>query len=464
MNMCDAPAFMSLVVDVLTMATRMTRMTRKGMRNAMIFSEGEHVELKSEITPDICKEIIAFANTHGGTIYVGVTDGGVPEGISNADESMLRISNMARDSIKPDVTMFVRYETINVDGKNIIAVTVQQGADRPYYLASKGLRPSGVYVRSGASAAPASETAIRRMIKDTDGDSFETMRSLVQDLTFTSAAAEFKKNGVDFDSAKMKTLGVLSPDGIYSNLGLLLSDQCPATVKAAAFSGTDQRDFQDRREFEGSLFRQMNDLYDYLELRNRTRASFDGLYRIDEKDYPEDAIREAMMNCLVHRDYSYSASTLVSVYDDRMEFVSIGGLPSGIAMDDIMLGLSVCRNPKLAAVFYRLNLIEAYGTGIPKIMRAYEKSGLKPVIETTPNAFKITLPNRNAAAGAAKPVTGAEEAILAYVREHGHITRRETDALLGVSQTTSSRILKRMTETGLIRQEGAGRRTKYTLK
>ena len=360
--------------------------------------------------------------------------------------------------------MFVRYEKIDAGGKDIIAVTIQRGVDRPYYLASKGLRPSGVYVRSGTSADPASDTAIRRMIKETDGDSFEAARSLAQDLTFKSAAAEFERHGVGFDQPKMKTLGIVTQDGIYSNLGLLLSDQCPATIKAATFSGVDQRFFQDRREFDGSLFSQMNDLYDYLELRNRTKASFDGLYRIDKKDYPEEAVREAMMNCLVHRDYSYSASTLVSVYDDRIEFVSIGGLPSGVEMDDIMLGFSVCRNPKLAAVFYRLKLIEAYGTGIPKIMRVYEGSGLKPVIETTSNAFKITLPNRNAAALAAKVPTGEEETVIGYIREHGSITRKETDALLNVSQTTSSRILRRMAENGLIRHEGAGRRTRYILK
>ena len=164
------------------------------------------------------------------------------------------------------------------------------------------------------------------MIKETDGDSFEAARSLAQDLTFKSAAAEFERHGVGFDQPKMKTLGIVTQDGLYSNLGLLLSDQCPATIKAATFSGVDQRFFQDRREFDGSLFSQMNDLYDYLELRNRTKASFDGLYRIDKKDYPEEAVREAMMNCLVHRDYSYSASILVSVYDGRIEFVSIGGL------------------------------------------------------------------------------------------------------------------------------------------
>ena len=94
----------------------------------------------------------------------------------------------------------------------------------------------------------------------------------------------------------------------------------------------------------------MEEVYAYLDMRNQTHASFEGLYRIDKRDYPEEALREALLNCLVHRDYSFSASTLISVYDDRIEFVSVGGLPTGISLDDILLGLSVCRNPKLAGV------------------------------------------------------------------------------------------------------------------
>lgn len=361
----------------------------------MLFQESETVELKAEVAGDLCKEVVAFANTRGGTLYIGVTDDGAPIGLADADRELLRVSNMVRDGIKPDLTMFVHYEIICAQERRILAVTVQKGVDRPYYLAAKGLKPSGVYVRSGTSADPVSDGAIRRMIKETDGDSFEETRSLEQDLSFEQAAAQFRKCSVEFDRSKLRGLGILSEDGVYTNLGLLLSDQCPGTMKAAAFAGTDQRLFQDRRDFSGSLFRQMEEMYSYLELRNQTKATFDGLYRTDTRDYPEEALREALMNCLVHRDYSYSASTLVSVFDDRIEFTTIGGLPFGIGVDDILLGISVCRNPKLAAVFYRLKLIEAYGTGMPKIMRAYEESKQKPQLEVTENAFKITLPNRN---------------------------------------------------------------------
>ena len=434
----------------------------------MAFVESEVVELKAEVVGDICKEVIAFANTKGGTLYIGVSNDGNVLGVKNADQVILQLNNMIRDSIKPDVTMFVGYENQHVGDKDIIAVTIQKGTDRPYYLGSKGLKPSGVYVRNGTSSDPATDTAIRRMIKETDGDSFESMRSLEQNLSFEAAEKQFEKQNIPFDAAKMQTLGMISADGIYSNVALLLSDQCPSTIKAATFSGEDKGTFQDRREFDGSLFQQMEELYSYLDMRNQTKATFDGLYRIDTRDYPEDALREALLNSLVHRDYSFRASTLVSVYADRIEFVSVGGLLSGIELDDIMLGLSVCRNPKLAAIFYRLQLIEAYGTGMPKIMRAYTESELKPKIEVSSNAFKITLPNRNAGANHTETLVGTvkgdEKRILDFIGSHGHIVRSDVDQLLEVSQATANRILKRMVAEGLIYQDGNGRKTKYRRK
>ena len=434
----------------------------------MAFVESEVVELKAEIVGDICKEVIAFANTKGGTLYIGVSNDGNVVGVKNADQVILQLNNMIRDSIKPDVTMFVGYETQHVSDKDIIAVTIQKGTDRPYYLGSKGLKPSGVYVRNGTSSDPATDTAIRRMIKETDGDSFESMRSLEQNLSFEAAEKQFEKQNIPFDAAKMQTLGMISADGIYSNVALLLSDQCPSTIKAATFSGEDKGTFQDRREFDGSLFQQMEELYSYLDMRNQTKATFDGLYRIDTRDYPEDALREALLNSLVHRDYSFRASTIVSVYADRIEFVSVGGLPSGIELDDIMLGLSVCRNPKLAAIFYRLQLIEAYGTGMPKIMNAYTETESKPKIEVSSNAFKITLPNRNTGANHTETLVGTlkseEKRILDFIGSHGNIVRSDVDRLLDVSQATANRILKRMVAEGLIYQDGNGRKTKYRRK
>lgn len=305
------------------------------------------------------------------------------------------------------------------------------------------------------------------MIKETDGDSFEEMRSMEQNLTFSSAQEEFVRCNVDFGPQQMKTLGIINIDGMYTNVGLLLSDQCPHTVKTATFQGLDQTEFKDRREFTGSLFRQMEDVYSYIDLYNRTHSSFEKLRRIDTRDYPESALREALLNSLVHRDYSYSASTLISVYDDRIEFVSIGGLATGVSVNDIMLGLSVCRNQKLAGVFYRLHLVEAYGTGMPKIFKAYQGTGKTPKLEVADNAFKLILPNINyslATIPLEKNTNDNYDAILHHVKETGFITRKQTESLLNTSQPTAARVLKRMVESGLLYQEGQGKNTVYKLK
>ncbi|MFR6371727.1 MAG: RNA-binding domain-containing protein [Phascolarctobacterium succinatutens] len=441
----------------------------------MRFRETEIVELKSIVMDDIKKEIIAFANCDGGTVYVGVADDGKVLGVENADECALQISNMVRDAVKPDVTMFIHYETLECDGKAVVAVNIQRGTNRPYYLAKKGLRPEGVYVRQGYSSVPATDTAIRQMIKETDGDSFENMRSINQALTFEATKKEFEKRNVVFGQPQMQTLKIVSADGIYTNLGLLLSEQCLHTIKAAVFEGINQNVFKDRREFSGSLMQQLNDVYDYIDFHNQTHATFRKLLRIDTRDYPEVAVREALLNTLVHRDYSFRASTLISIYDDRIEFVSIGGLLPGLELDDLMMGVSVCRNPHLANVFYRLQLIEAYGTGMKKIMGAYANAMVQPKIKTTNNAFKIILPNVNFTPKAAEvhkdfekaadlALDSNEEKVLQFLREHLMITRKETQTLLEVSQSTAGRILKAMVDSGRIKQIGGSRTTRYELR
>ena len=455
----------------------------------MLLRESETVEFKEVVVEDVKKEIIAFANCDGGKLYIGVGDDGTVTGLDDPDRTALQISNMVRDAIKPDVTMFLHYETLEEHGKKIVVVDVQRGTDRPYYIARKGMRPEGVYVRQGYSSVPATDTAIRRMIKETDGDRFEAMRCLNQNLTFETAKKEFELRNVEFGPQQMQTLKMIDHDGIYSNLALLLSDQCVHTIKVAVFQGTDQTIFKDRREFSGSLMKQMNEVYEFIDFRNQTRATIEKLFRFDVRDYPEIAVREALLNLLVHRDYSFSASALISIYENRIEFVSIGGLLPGIDLEDVMIGISVCRNQDLANVFYRLHLIEAYGTGIGKIMKAYEGVEEKPVIETSKNAFKIILPNVNAkygvagdfvregAAGAGyctagvagraelcrRELSSEEEKILSYVRVHGSVTKTDAGRMLGVSDSTALRVIRKMVKNNLLKQVGKARNTRYIL-
>ena len=438
---------------------------RQGKKASTGFLESETVELKLDYTENIRKDIIAFANTSGGTIYIGIADDGTAVGVSSPDLMIQRIANMARDAIRPDVTMFIHYDPLQVDGRNIVRISVQRGTGRPYYAADKGLRPSGVFVRQGTDAAPATEAAIRQMIKDTDGDTYEDVRSLHQDLTFSYAKEVFAGCGLDLEPPQMQTLGIVSSDGIFTNLGLLLSDQCPHIIKAATFSGTDQEQFRDRREFAGSLLKQVDDAYAFLDMRNDTSATFEGVHRVDHRAYPPAALREALLNAIVHRDYAYSASTLISVYSDRIEIVSVGGLIPGFHLNDVTSGLSICRNPKLANVFYRLSLIEAYGTGLKKILTAYPSMEADQLFRVTEKVFKVTLPCPNSGHFSLPHDTvahqTAEEMILAYLSTKERITRKEAEQITGTSLASAARILRKMVQSGLLIRIGEGKNTGY---
>jgi ATP-dependent DNA helicase RecG len=424
--------------------------------------ESEIVELKEIYMPDLKKEIVAFANTNGGTIYVGVQDNGEIVGLDNADFVMQQISNSLRDGIRPDVSMFINIELLKEDNKYFVKLTVSQGTKKPYYLSDKGLKPTGVYVRSGRTSAPASEDAIRMMIKMTDGDSFESNRSLMQELTFTSLNKEMERRNLEFSEVQMKNLGILTTDDIYTNMGLLVSDQCKHSIKFAVFQGSDKLVFKDRKELTGSLFAQLTDAYKTIDFYNGTKATFHDLLRTDERDYPEDAIREALLNAIVHRDYSFSGSTIINLYSDRLEIISLGGLVSGLSLEAAMLGASQPRNEKIASLFYIMKLIEAYGTGISKIISCYKGLPVQPKFENVEGAFRVVLPNTHA-----QELSVEDEKYLPILRlfeKQKEITRSDVEEALGVGMTHAINMLKEMLGKELIKKVGSGRLTRYVVK
>ena len=433
--------------------------------------ESERIEYKSQMLEDLYKEVIAFANTDGGVIYIGIDNEGNLTGIDDVDETYTRLTNGIRDAIAPDVTMFVRY--VLQDNK-VIRIEVGEGSYKPYYLKAKGIKPTGVYVRQGASSVQAPPDQIRRMIKESDGDNYEDSRSLDQDLTFSAAETAFQRYGVEFSIEKYRVLGITQND-IFTNLALLLSDQCHHTTKIAVFKDEFCTEFRDSKEFGGSVFKQFEDSVTYLALCNRTASTIKGVVRTDKKDYPEEAIREALLNAIVHRDYSFSGSIIINVNDSKMEFISLGGLLPGLSTEDIRIGVSQPRNKKLAEVFHRLRLIESYGTGIRRIFKLYENCPIQPVIEVTANAFKIVLPNMNACGAVAERVPEAAEkapvaitpqmkTVLDYLAEYGEMTDEDLQELLNIKKTRAYLLARQMNENGLIDIIGRGAAKKYKLK
>lgn len=432
--------------------------------------ESSTTEFKKDYTDEIKKTVTAFANTSGGKIYIGIDDSGNVTGVNDSDEIILKCSNTIRDSIRPDITMFTEYSTEIIQDKKVVVINVQRGTSTPYYIESKGIRPAGIYVRQGASSVPASETAIIKMIKETDGDKYEKSRSLNQNLSFAEAIKEFAVYDVPFNDSTIRTLKLKSEDGMYTNLGLLLSDQCPHTIKAAVFEGDEKMTFRNRAIFSGSILKQINDAFEFIDKYNKTRSEFEGIHRIDIRDYPVEAIREALLNSVVHREYAFSSSILISIFDSRIEIVSIGGLAHGINSDEIYMGLSVQRNENLANVFYRLQLIEAFGTGIPKIYKLYEKYTEKPVIQVTENAFKITLPSSSAVSSRTpEPVIekqfriDTDEDVLRLIQYKKCVVRSDIEKAAGISQASASRILRRLLQNGKIIKTGKGKRIRYSV-
>lgn len=425
--------------------------------------ETENIEFKLQFTEELYKEVIAFANTDGGAIYIGIDNNGNAVGIDNVDENYTRITNGIRDAIVPDVTMFVKY---TIQENRVVRISVGKGSYKPYCLKAKGLKPSGVFVRQGTSSVPASYEQIRAMIKESAGDSFESMRSMEQELTFESAKKAFERYNIEFSKTKFRALGITThTDELYSNLALIISDQCIHTTKVAVFADEENTKFRDSKEFGGSIFEQLDNTYAYLALCNKTVSTFRGLERIEKVDYPEEALREAFLNALVNRDYSFSGSIIININNKEIEFISIGGLLPGLSPDDIRSGISQPRNKNLADIFHCLHLIESYGTGIRKIYNLYANCPKQPRIEVTSNTFKIILPNMNyvTTKESVKVSTTQMQKILNYIEENGRITENEIQELFGLKKTRAFTLAKQMRDEGLIRVVGRGNDKKYII-
>ena len=432
-----------------------------------MYVESETVELKQELNKNIKREIVALANSKGGTIYIGIDDAGNVLGLNNIKSDVESLSGMIRNGIIGNLTTYTDIEIKNIENKEIIELHITSAPDKPYYLADKGLKSSGVYIRHGSSTIQATDEIIRKMLLDSSKKSFEEEISNIQELTFDYAKSVFKKNNIEFSKDKYKSLKMIT-ENKFNNLALLLSDQNPYTIKCAIFDGKNKTLFKDRKELTGSCLKIMEDAFYYMNLSNHINSTFKGLQRIDKKDYPDFSIRESLLNAIIHRDYYFNGSILLSIFDDRIEINSMGGLISTLSLSDIYNGVSESRNPNFAEIFHRLEYVENYGTGVGRIINEYSDSNLKPIIELTENIFKIVLPNRNYVE---KKVVdnipnnySQKDIIVNYIKENNKITRLEVEKLLNVGNTRSKQIINKLLEDEFILKKGNGKNTYYVLK
>ena len=426
-------------------------------RNSTDVEEDVRTEFKTELKAEHMKTVVAFSNTVGGTLYIGINDDGVPIGVDDVDSVSLKAVQLLSSSIRPDVLMTSNVSHIVMDEKDVVAIDVREGTSKPYYLRDKGYRPEGVYIRMGPSSVQATEAQILKMVRESSA-TFESLVSFEQNLTFDTAEKVFAEAGVKFGRNQMTSLGLLSGES-YTNLAYLMSDQCTSGVKLAAYSNRNKREFLDRTEVHGSVLTQVQEALGFLSKYNPLRSRISGIRRTDFRAYPEHALREALTNAVVHRDYSMDADTLVSVFDDGITIASYGGLKRGLGLDDLLIGISSPRNPKLASVFYRLGFIESYGTGIPRMMDDYRNALTKPAFELTTNVFKVSLPARRPAASN-QPLV---DDVLVFASTHERFSRSELESVLDSSGSKVGAVLTSMVEEGLLEKVGGGRSTKYRL-
>ena len=421
-----------------------------------MLKESNILEFKREINDSIIKEVIAFANTSGGTILVGYEDDGTPYGLTNAKEDLEKLSNKLHDSIEPNIDFLINMRIDTIDKKDIIIIEVLQGTNKPYYLKSKGMVPEGVYIRFGNTSRPSTSEIIRQMIIESTGITFEKNVSINQDLTFNYAERLFKEKGLSFGQIEMKNLGLVTDKGLYTNLGLLLSDECPYTIKMAIYPDNTKKEFLDTKETSiSSVLEQLEEAFRYIKLNNKVKAKIVGINRIEVPEYNEEVIRECLLTTIGHRNYEIPGSTLIHIFKDSIEFLSLGGLVSGLTIDDIKIGSSSSRNPKLISILHRLGYVEAYGSGIPRIMETYKLSKEKPEIIVAPNSFLIKIPKLD--------LDIDTLTIKNLLVTNNTITREDIERTLGIQKTSALKILNKMVEDGVLLKEDKGKSTTYKL-
>ncbi len=311
-----------------------------------------------------------------------------------------------------------------------------------------------------------SEKEIREMMKATSDHAYERTVSLNQQLTFDSAQRFFARQELVFDRSVMLSFGVMTEDGVYTNLGLLFSDQCPFCTKFGRFSvdsSSGEEIFVDQRVVTGSLFKQLEEGVAWLDLINKTGARVTGFFRKDFRDYPPKALRESFINALVHRDYSLTGPILVNVYEHEMEVISIGGLVKGLNLDDVRLGVSRPRNLLLATAFVKLHLVEGWGRGVREIERLYRRNSVAPDFLTSTHAFKVVLPVLDPPVAAGNVLTDETVAdrILKYLEVETELTRQKIQDNLEIPQSTCIAALRRLIDDALVERIRHGRTMTY---
>ncbi len=413
--------------------------------------EREDLEYKQSVSNTFLKTVSAFANYKSGKIIFGISDNGDIVGLSNLDEACLSIENKINDSIKP-----MPEYTISVDAKNrTISLDVYQGVHKPYFYKNKA------YKRTDTSTIEIDRIELNRLILEGTNRNYEEMQAFNNELSFNYLESKLvEKLGIHkLNEDIMKTLDLYFEEGKFNRVAELLSDD-------NSYPGIDMVRFGET--LDEFLDREIIESISVLEQFEKAMHLFEKYYVIDEiigservrkELIPEKAFREALANSIVHRLWDIKSSIKISMYDDQIEIVSPGGLPTGMSKEEYVDGqISLLRNPILGNLFFRLRYIEKFGTGIKRIKQAYQDAVIQPDFKVYPNSISIVLPVIRKDSGV---LTKEEQIVYELLINNKSLSRKEIEKLSSFNKAKTIRILNKLIEKNAIEVTGQGRSIKY---
>lgn len=342
-------------------------------------TETNRIENKEQLNEDFEQEVIAFLNyKEGGIIYVGVRKDGQVVGIEDVDLTQLQIKDRIKNNIQPSTLGLFDVIVETIDDKDVIKVVISSGTEKPYYLRKKGRTPEGCYIRVGSSKERMTERMIDDMYARRIKNTLKEIDSPRQNLTFNQLKIYYEEHGLKLNDNFLQNLDLLTSEGKYNYNAFLLADENTVSIKLVRYLGTNKLELLENLEFGNRcLITATQRILDRLDVENTTYAKIEYFGRKEQEKIDSKALKEAVINAIVHNDYSYGNSPIIELYSDRVEITSAGGLPQELSQEEFLEGVTAPRNKELIRVFKDVDLIENIGSGVLRILDAYDKSCFK---------------------------------------------------------------------------------------
>jgi len=426
--------------------------------------ESNRIEYKRELNDRLERAVVSFLNyAGGGEVIIGMNDDTTVYGVDDCDTVQLKIVDRIRNNIRPQTLGLFDVAHEKVDGNDIIRIIVSCGQQRPYYIRKLGMSEQGCFVRVGSSSQPMSEQMIEELLSKRQQLSLQTMNSPRQNLNFKQLRIYYEEKNLEPTEQFIESLDLRQSGGEFNYAAYLLADENGASIKIATYAGTDKVDLLETREYGNRcIITATTRILDRLDSENRTFAKITAKNRLEQERVNSIALKEAVINAIVHNDYTKGVP-LVEIYADKIVVTSCGGLVSDLTEEDFFKCRSMPRNRELMRIFRDMELVEQIGSGMSRILNAYDRS----IFEITPSFTVVTFPfaegfeNLNDKIN--DKLNGKIKSVLEILKSNPATTIAGLIEATGKSQSTISRELNRYQESGLIHREGSRKNGKWVV-